>query len=704
MIWKKTDVDPSEVRELSRRYGVDLMTAAILARRSLASPEQVRSILEDDPRLLHNPFLMPSMAEAVERIGAAIDSGERVLVFGDRDVDGVTATVLLVEALKELGAEVHWTLPEGEEGYGLSPRAIEEAAAQGTGLIITVDCGISNHAEIELANGLGMETIVVDHHNPPPELPPAFAVVDPKLPGYPFRDLAGCAVASKVEWALRFSQGPFFGAPVCLLAARPANGAIAVDAVRLVNLVETGRAMEMVVPGMVPLERTRIAGLAAGAQVLVLDAPAQARLLAQAFPEASLEIEDIGPLVRQLLPTLAGRSLLAIQAESREARYRDRPPAEIDTLAGLFRSLVLERERERLAPALRRMDLVTLGTLADLMPLVDENRILVRHGLEVLRRGERTGLRQLLMKKDLLGKRISATDVAWQVAPLLNSAGRMGEPATATRLFLAEALAEIEGLVADLLELDSRRKTLGETAWQAAIAQARKSFEESGGRCVLVHDGSIPRGITGIMASRLQGFFKAPAVVVAEAGERVVGSIRASVPGFIAGFFSRFARHFTASGGHDFAGGFSMTRDALAGFLAEYGARIGEMEQPGKVEEALAIDAEVPVGYLTPDLVKVVDLFEPYGEGNPHLLFLTRGLRVAQCELIGRRDLSHLKLLFDAGASRWPAVYWNAAARFPSEFAIGDRVDVVYRLERNSWGAAENLRLCVVDVSKRTAP
>jgi single-stranded-DNA-specific exonuclease len=411
-------------------------------------------------------------------------------------------------------------------------------------------------------------------------------------------------------------------------------------------------------------------------------------------------MEDIGPLVRQYLPALAGRSLIAIQAESREARYRERPPAEIDTLADLFRSLVLERERERLAPALRRMDLVTLGTLADLMPLVDENRILVRMGMEVLRRGERTGLRQLLMKKDLLGKRISATDVAWQVAPVLNSAGRMGEPGKATRLFLAEALVEIEGLVAELFELDSRRRTLGESAWQAALAQARASFEASGGRCVLVHDARIPRGITGIMASRLQGFFKAPSVVIAETADRAVGSIRAVAGGFISGFFARFARHFTASGGHDFAGGFSMERDALAGFLADYASRIDEMEPPGKGEDVLAIDAEVPVAYLTPDLVKVVDLFEPYGEGNPHLQFLTRGLKVAQCELIGRKDLSHLKLLFDAGKTRWPGMYWNAASRFPGDFAIGDTVNVVYRLERNTWGSSENLRMNVVDLQK----
>ena len=142
------------------------------------------------------------------------------------------------------------------------------------------------------------------------------------------------------------------------------------------------------------------------------------------------------------------------------------------------------------------------------------------------------------------------------------------------------------------------------------------------------------------------------------------------------------------------------SRDALPGFLSDYAARIGEMAPPSRGEEVLSIDAEVPTAYLTPDLAKVLDLFEPYGEGNPHLLFLTRGLKVAQCELIGRKDLSHLKLLFDAGKSRWPGVYWNAAARFPSEFAVGDAVDVVYRLERNTWGSSENLRLNVVDLKK----
>ena len=145
MTWNKTAVDPAIVKEMARRYEIDLLTATILVRRGHTTPEAVRFILQEDPRGLHNPFLMPSMAEAVERINAAIDSGEKILIFGDRDVDGITSTVLLFEALQEMGAEVQWMLPEGEDAYGLSKGVLERAVSDGVGLLITVDCGVSNN-------------------------------------------------------------------------------------------------------------------------------------------------------------------------------------------------------------------------------------------------------------------------------------------------------------------------------------------------------------------------------------------------------------------------------------------------------------------------------------------------------------------------------------------------------------------------------
>ncbi len=654
MKWNKSPIDSALVKELARRYGIDLLTASILARRGVTSPEAVKFYLQDDLRGLHNPFLMPAMAEAVERINAAVDSGEKILIFGDRDVDGITSTVLLFEALKEMGAEVEWVLPEGEEAYGLSRAVIERAVASEIGLLVTVDCGVSNALEIELAASLGIETVVIDHHNPPPELPPAVAVVDPKLPGYPFRDLCACAVASKVEWALRFSRSPFFGASICLLNARPANETIVVEAVRLANLAETERITESLVPGMVPFEKTRLARFLAGEEVLVMEAPAQARLLEKAFgPGATIALSDISPLIAQFLPGLAGKSLLRLQQSSRSAIFSGKVLTEIDTLSETFVSLVLAREQERLAPVFSRLDLVTLGTLADLMPLCDENRTLVRRGLALLRASERNGLRQVFRRKELLGKKISTSDIAWQVSPLLNSAGRMGEPGTATKVFLAESPEAAEPLVEQLFLLDGKRKSLGESAWNLVMNQAKDSLERSGGRCILVHDERIQRGITGIIASRLQGFFKAPAIVMAVGAETAVGSIRSNQNRVIADFFERHGTEFLSFGGHDFAGGFSMERGRLDGFVQAFFERAEEIPQPPAADgESITIDAEIPLTYLSPDLQKTVDLFEPYGEGNAPLVFLTRGMRVAHCELIGRKDLNHLKLLLEAGATK----------------------------------------------------
>ena len=315
----------------------------------------------------------------------------------------------------------------------------------------------------------------------------------------------------------------------------------------------------------------------------MLDAPLQARLLLKVFgPEIELPLSDIGPLVAQFLPAQAGKSLIKMQQSSRDARYATRQKTEIDTLKETFTALVLAREKERLEPALKRLDLVTLGTLADLMPLCDENRIMVRLGLSHLRASQRNGLRHIFKRKDLLGKRIGTTDIAWQVSPVLNSAGRMGEPATATRLLLAQTAEEADPLGEQLFSLDTKRRTMGESTWNLMMGQAKESLDKTGGRCVLVHDERIQRGITGIMASRLQGFFKTPAIVIAENGDTAIGSIRCNRDHVIEDFFARHGGEFLNFGGHDFAGGFSLEKSRVAPFLEAFFASIEDIAVPPK--------------------------------------------------------------------------------------------------------------------------
>jgi single-stranded-DNA-specific exonuclease len=249
----------------------------------------------------------------VERILAAARAGEQVHVFGDSDVDGITSTVLLVQTLAGLGLEVRWQLPEGDQDYGLSRHVVENLAGAGCTLLITVDCGIGNAGEIELARERGIQTIVLDHHNPPETLPAALALIDPKLRGsrYPFRDLAGCGVAAKLALALAMARTPLYGQDLWLLATRPANAVLSLEAVHLVNLAPLERIADSVPEG--GYERTRVARALAGRRVLVLRREEEAANLARVTSEPGFELEDIQPLLLDVLPELAGKSLLRLR-------------------------------------------------------------------------------------------------------------------------------------------------------------------------------------------------------------------------------------------------------------------------------------------------------------------------------------------------------------------------------------------------------
>ncbi len=384
MLWEKTELDPGAVRETARRYELDLISASILLRRGLASDPSLPFVLDGDLARLHNPFLLEDMDKAVERILAAARAGEQVHVFGDSDVDGITSTVLLVQTLAGLGLEVRWQLPEGDQDYGLSRQAVENLAGEGCTLLITVDCGIGNAAEIELARERGIQTIVLDHHNPPETLPAALALIDPKLRGsrYPFRDLAGCGVAAKLALALAMARTPLYGQDLWLLATRPANAVLSLEAVHLREPRAAGADQRQRAGGRLRAlrgwpRRWR------GAGCWSCGGKRRRRTWRRVTSDPGFELEDIQPLLRECLPELAGKSLLRLRESWPPARLDG--AAELDTLAGLYTRASWKKHglAQSLEPVL---DLAALGTIADLMPLTDENRLLVRRGLEVMNR------------------------------------------------------------------------------------------------------------------------------------------------------------------------------------------------------------------------------------------------------------------------------------------------------------------------------
>lgn len=711
--WKKEPVSVELIRKLNETYKVDYITASLLARRGAVEPEAVQFYLETDVSYLHNPFLFDEMESFVERVLQARDEQEQVCVFGDRDVDGITSTVLMVQELESMGIKTMWRLPEGDEPYGLTRNGLQSASDAGVTLAITVDCGISNTEEIAFARSLGIDVLITDHHLAGDVIPAAEAVINPKLPGcgYPFAHLAGCGVAAKCIWALRFASTDFFRESCILLHAIPGNTTpgeetVIIEAARIKNLLIEDRIIEEVVPGVLALHQSRILRfLDSDLPILALDREVEGQLLKKAFGNTvDIHMGELRDQFEQVLPQVAQKSLFSLMRISRSIRYT-RTASELDVLYSLFVAYVL-----RSVPALSTeyediLDLVAMGTIADLMPMIDENRILVRSGMKKMSEGIRKELLALMSMQNLVGKQLSTSDIGWQITPVINASGRLGKPQIAAQMLLAKDLHTCEEFAGQLMRLNRERQRQGEDSWERLLPKARSSHNDFSGKFLMVEDPTVSRGLTGIMASRLLRQFNTPTMVIAHGDDgRVTGSMRSPHDFNVREFLSAFEDLFIDFGGHRCAGGFSMDRKNLDVLRERIADAIDLLEsREDKEDEPISIDAQLPPEYLTPKLISLVESFEPYGEGNPPLQFLIEGARVDEIQLLNRNrgnGPGHVKLQLAFGQYRWPALYWNAAEDVGVVFQEKDEVDVVFRMGRNYFRNNETLQLTVVALRK----
>ncbi|MDT4761753.1 single-stranded-DNA-specific exonuclease RecJ [Sphaerochaeta sp. PS] len=706
MDWKKVPVASQDVKHLHEQYGVDLLCSSILVRRGQTSSSQVKFYLENELAYLHNPFLFDDMEEVVDRINASSAEGELVRVFGDRDVDGITSTALLVQELQRMGIEASFKLPEGDEPYGLTMEGVDEAYKDGVTLLITVDCGISNNAEVAHARSLGLDTIILDHHISGEELPPALAIIDPKVPGcgYPFQHLAGCGVVAKVIWALRFSQTNFYHEECILLHAQPGHDTIIIQAMRVENLLVIDQVIEEINPGLLSPSQSKVLKfLSNGIPILVLDAAAELAQLRQAFGKmVDIHLVDMRLEMEQVMPVVKGKSLFTLSNLSRALKYSVHGRDELQVLFSLFTAYCMKKYPLLDSGYESILDLVAIGTIADLMPMEDENRLLVKRGLKVLTEGRREALLPLFSMQNLVGKQLSTSDISWQITPVINASGRMGRPSVAVEMLLATQLSDAERLSGELIGLNKERQKLGEDAWERLLPQAKESFEQTGSKLVMVEDASLSRGITGVMASRLMKQFNAPAMVLATiGGTRVSASMRSPVEFNVREFLSTFNDLFLDFGGHACAAGFSMDVDNLPVFKGRVMDTIDHMEGlENDGDDSILIDSTIPLEYMTPEIIKVVEFFEPYGEKNPPLVLMMEGATIEDIQFMNNNKggVRHLKLTLSMGLYKWPAIYWQSADRVGRDFDKGSIVDIAFRLGRNYYRNQSTLQLMILDL------
>lgn len=709
--WSKRAVPKELVEELERRFNLDALTASIMARRGITSGQDMLYYREDDLRFQNSPFLFKSMEDAVDRILDALEEGERILIFGDRDVDGVSATTVLLECLrsmggKDSGASVRYRLPGKDDPYGLSMRAVEEFAAEEGSLIITVDCGISNNEEVARAGELGIDVIIVDHHTPPETLPEPAIIIDAKLEdsGYPFKDISGCAAAYKLVSALRFSRTRWYKEDMALLNVRDDGGLMTVDCIKLRNLVPVST-LSRSFESPVSVTETEIPIYLQGQIVLVWNEKEQRAMLRRLFGQgAEFSLLDVQAEAAKLMPRTGPLPLSKLKGLSTLAKYGDHAPTEIGGFYNIFVSYVQAAQRKEF-PSMQEdeekdMQLVALAALADIMPMRNENRLFVKKGLASINAGRtRPGLRELMAELGMLGKRVTSTDLSWVVVSNLNAAGRLGHPEFAAELFLTQDQDTRTAMARKIMELNTERKRLSQEGLSVAGPQASASIQAHGGKLCVIADERISRGVSGIIAGRLVGIYDVPSIVITFVEDNAIGSMRSCRGLDVTRFLDQMDDIFLNHGGHKAAGGFSLKKDRMD----ELTARLKELSGTIELEPSSAgkydIDAEIPPSYLTPELLSISDGMEPFGEENPPLLLMTRGIPVLDAMILGKTE-QHLKITVGTEKTKWPALFWNEAGRLHRDFETGDKIDILFRLERNVFNGMETPQMIVADLKR----
>lgn len=565
--WTIRTPDPAQVERIRSACGVEPVVARILVNRGLDDPAVARRFLSSTLADLHDPFLLAGMEPAVTRLCGAVARKERVCVYGDYDVDGITSVALLISFFRAIGLDCFYHIPKRlEDGYGLGADGIEAVAARGAHVVVTVDCGITALAEARLCRTLGLDLIITDHHTPGPELPDAVAVINPMQPGcsFPFKHLAGVGVAFNLLVALR------------------------------------------------------------------------CRLREDGFFKGGNE-----PNLREFL------------------------------------------------------DLVALGTIADIVPLVDENRIFAKYGLMEMSGTARKGLNALKQVAGVTGA-VSCGGVGFRLAPRLNAAGRLEDAALGVELLLCDDDRRAGTIAAELDSSNSDRQALEHEILREALTMV-KSGELSGRKSIVLASESWHPGVIGIVASRIVDMFHRPTVLIALQDGNGRGSGR-SIPNFhLHDALNACSCHLLKFGGHKYAAGLTIAEETLETFVEMFDEIAAGALSESDLTPELPIDGELMPDEATMELANVMESLAPFGMGNPEPVFAMRGVRITEQRILKE---AHLKLRISAGGLAFEAIGFNMAETAKS---VPRLADVAFTLQKNEWNRRVSLQLRLKDVKGHDA-
>lgn len=551
------------VQSLEQMLGIPKEIAHLLAIRDIQSYDEAKSFFRPTIDLLHDPFLMKDMDKGTERLAAAVRNGEKVVVYGDYDVDGTTGTACLYSFLKEFGVEVDYYIPHRfKEGYGINPEGIQYAMDIGATLIVSVDCGITAIEETIFAKQNGIDLVICDHHTVGDSIPEAYAVLDPKRPDctYPFDGLSGAGVGFK--------------------------------------------------------------------------------------------------LIQGTLSVLGLPSILA-------HKY---------------------------------LDLVAISIASDIVPIIDENRVLMRAGLQMINNNPRIGIKALLDHIKVDPTTVDTSKIVFSIGPRINAAGRMGDATAAVKLMISETLVEAKASAYELEAVNLRRRDTDSQTMKEAMEMIDRDYDMEQTSTIVLHSADWHLGVIGIVASRLVDMYHRPAIMLSTVDGQVKGSAR-SIKGFnIYDALKRCDDLLEQFGGHEFAAGMTLPQENLS----EFRRRMNDLAfldlSENSFEPELSIDCKLDLAIVDMKFWKLLNQFEPFGPHNLRPLFVSEGVDiVGEPTIVGN---GHLKMrVKQEGSVIFDAIGFNMHEHMPLLRSNPDKkVSVAYALEENNWNGRRTIQMRLKDI------
>ena len=580
--WILKDYDKEAAAAISDALSILPATAALLVERGHDTKKAALDFINKESAVMHDPFLLPCMEAAVKRIEQAVLKHEKIMVYGDYDVDGITGTAVLVMFFRSLGCDVKYHIPSRfTEGYGVNEDSIRAFAAEGVSLIVTVDTGVTAVNEAKTAKELGVDMIITDHHQCKDILPDTLAVINPQRPDskYPFSELAGVGVAFKL---------------ICGYFCYQATGAV------------------------------------------------------------------------------------SYSKENRELLF--------DVIRDCYKAYG---------------EIIALGTIADIMPVIDENRLIIAYGLMRMPKTKNIGLRALLNETELgdpnTKKKITTTTVSFTLAPRINAAGRLGDASRAVEMFLTEDESLAAEIARELCDKNRERQTEENTISAEAEKMISEQIDFSSDKIIILDSDSWHHGVIGIVSSRITDKYHLPSILISFEGDGSVGKGSGrSIECFNLNDALQLCNDLLIKfGGHSFAAGLSVERDKLPDFKERIGNIAREKITDEDAEPKVYVDLQLYPEDLTLDFLSELSQLEPFGTSNPVPLFMLCGLTIK--DIVPVSNGKHLRITFSYEDKTISAMYFGKSeADF--QFMINDRVDILFNATENEFRSVVTFQIVIRDV------